>query len=160
MGLPDRDDYPSLGGEIQDYQPAEDGSTDLPAADDDQSRCNVAALTRTAARAYVAFTTNGTTCTVTDCDGVWPGGTLGGPNQPTVTRTGAGAYLVTWPTTITDERGVTHNLNLRRGWSNVEQVGFVSGTLAASPNTLSVAVWSLSGGAAADPTAAVVAFVL
>lgn len=160
MGLPDRDDYAIVGGEITDYQPAEDASTDLPALADAIARCNVAAMSRVVTRAYAAFTTNGTTCTLLDCDGCWPSGTFGGPNAPTVTRTGLGLYTVTWPTTITDERGVTHNLNLRRGLGDIEPGSsppaiFVH-VSCPTPNTASVEAINTNTGTVWDPTSAIV----
>ena len=117
MALPDKATFATLGGEITDYSDVEDPTTDLAGAFNSETRADVAAMTRMIPRAFVAFTTNGTTCTVVDHDAVW-GGDLA--VKPTVAYVSDGLYTVTWPTTITDARGVVRALNLRRGQVNVE----------------------------------------
>lgn len=155
--LPDKSTYSIMGGELVDYQPAEDPTTDLPAVADDENRADCAAMTRTITRAYVAFTTNGTTCTVVDHDAVWGNGLA---VAPTVARSSAGTFVVTWPATVTDARGLSHALNLRRGLAEVEPDTnvYVARAKIASPNTAQVVTSRSSTEAAADPssTAAIV----
>ncbi len=150
--LPSPASYDTYGGEKVDYQPAEDPTTDRSADQEDEAFADLSAATRMVARAYVAFTTNGTTCTVTDSDAVWGNGT-----PPTVSRTGAGAYTVTWPVTVTDARGNSRGVNLRRGHGNNEDAGYSMAVARSSPNVFAVTVTKISTAAATDPPGVMVA---
>jgi len=155
MALPDKNIYNNLGGELTDYQPAEDPTTDLAAAADDDARSDVAAMTRIIVRAYVVFTVSGSTCTVVDQDSVW-GNSLA--VLPTIVRNSAGNYTITWPATVMDARGLSHALNLRRGHGNVEPGAnvFVPQVSIPTPNTALVVTSRSSTEAAADPSTAIV----
>jgi hypothetical protein len=118
-GLPGVDDFSSYGGEKADYEPVEDPTTDLSADHWNLVAANVAAMTPTATRAWVAFTGHATTPAdpASNVHGaVWGDAAL---VKPTVTKGGTGIYNITWPTTITDALGVSHTVNLRRGWGSV-----------------------------------------
>ena len=72
---------------------------------------DVAMLTRTGARAWIKFTgatyTSGTmTMTIVSRLAMW-----GNAETVTVTQTSAGVYVITYPTTVTDELGATKTLS-------------------------------------------------
>ncbi|KYF87779.1 hypothetical protein BE20_24860 [Sorangium cellulosum] len=151
MALPDKNDFAALGGELVDYSPPEDPTTDLSAEASNEARADTAAMTRMIERAFVSFTTNGSTATVTDHDAVW-GNALA--YKPTISRTGAGNYLVTWPTTVTDARGVTRSLNLRFGVGNVGESLFSASVIRVSANSMRIRI--TRNNAATDPDASTV----
>lgn len=116
MALPDEatliDTY---GGPYQNERPVEDPTTELDASFDNEALADTAAATRMVSRAWVSFTgityTSGTMAVTTDDhNAVW-----GADNavKPVVTQSATGIYLITWPTTIEDEIGVTRTLNIR-----------------------------------------------
>lgn len=148
MALPDKATFATVGGTILDYSAVEDPNTDLAAEFSNEVRADTAAMTRMIPRAYVAFTTNGTTCTVVEHDAVW-GNDLA--IAPTVARTGTGAYTVTWPTTVTDARGVVRSLNLRRGSAGLDYVGFFASPKRVSANSFTMIVYDASCQAPTDP---------
>lgn len=119
-GLPDIDSLSSYGGALENYAPVEDASTDEDAAWRNLYAMNVAALTQTAPRAMCRFVGNAVTPTDPTSNvhfAVW-GNTLS--VKPTVARTGAGVYTITWPTSVTDELDTSHTISLVTGWANVE----------------------------------------
>jgi len=74
---------------------------------------DVAAMTRTAPRVWVEFKTNATTSPVAadiTHAAVWGSGDA---NKPTVTRTAAGKYTVTWASTYTDALGTVETVSFR-----------------------------------------------
>jgi hypothetical protein len=137
MSLPDKATFATLGGEISDYSAVEDPTTDLAGAFDSEARADVAAMTRMIPRAMVSYTTDGVTCTVVEHDAVW-GSDL--PVKPTVVLDlgYGGKSVVTWPTTVTDARGVVRALNLRRGVANVDQPGYTGSVARVSANVFAV----------------------
>lgn len=120
MPLPDIDSIATYNGAtngtIVDYSPAEDPQTDQPAAGATAQQATTASGTRTAIRAYCTFVYNGSVVSVTAHDAVWGNGT-----PPVVTRQGTGAYLITWPATVSDPIGGTHTINIRTGWCNIQK---------------------------------------
>ena len=110
MTLPDKDDIDSYGGEKSDYAPIEDPTTDTSADEFNALKCSVAMGSRTAVRAWVRFTTHATTPGLVAHDAVWGNSVA---VQPTIARSGAGVFTVTWPTTVDDELGESHSLNLQ-----------------------------------------------
>ncbi len=149
MALPDKQTYSGVGGEIVDYQAAEDPTTDIPAAADDENRADCSAMTRMIGRAYVTFTTDGATCTLVEHDSVWGNGIS---VAPAFLRTGAGHYLITWPASVNDARGIAHALNLRRGVGNVELGGWGASVVPSSPNSVFVVTGSMAAGGIAETT--------
>ena len=64
-------------------------------------------------------------------------------------RTGTGVYTLTWPSTVTDELGVSHALNLRWATASFEnQAAFASAEVTAV-NVVTIRLFN-TGGAAAD----------
>jgi hypothetical protein len=122
MTLPDIDSIASYngapGGVLQDYHGVEDVTTDQPAAGATAQQATTAMMTRTLPRAMVCFTyVSGGSAPVTEHDAVW-GNSVS--VLPTVARSSAGLFQITFPATVTDAIGVSHSVNLRRGWANLE----------------------------------------
>ena len=150
MSLPDKNDYSVLGGELADYSAVADPTTDLPAEASNEMRADVAAMTRTAIRAWCGFTIDGyaaPSISNTDYDAVY-GNAM--DYKPVVTRNSTGNYTIDFPTTVTDARGITHDLNLQCGFINSESSGLVGNAIKTDANTFNVLIYDLSG-AASDP---------
>lgn len=147
MALPDKSTFASLGGEITDFSAVEDPNTDLAGAFNSEARADNAAMTRMIGRAFVAFTVNGT-CPVVEHDAVW-GNNLA--VAPTVAYVSTGLYTVTWPSTVTDARGVVRALNLRRGLANVDSLGMFASVKRVAANVFSVQAYDAQGPSAGDP---------
>lgn len=152
MPVPAIDTFDDLGGALSNLagMPVENPLTDVDADADNRARCNVAAMTHTTTHAWVAWTGatwTGSPASVTpdDHEAVW-GSSVS--VRPTVSQTAEGVWLVTWPTTITDELGTTHTVNIRRcrAW-------FISGSLvwaqpsAKTAHTVTVKTGTAAGGA-------------
>lgn len=151
MSLPEKNSFNNLGGELQDYSPVTDPTTDLSAAADNETRADVAAMTRTATRAWVAFTVNGSVINVagTDYDAVYGNDVI---NKPTIVKNSPGDYTITFPVQITDALGIIRFLNLQMGWANIEDnQGYFANAKKISSNTFRVFVWSTQDGQLADP---------
>jgi len=145
--LPNAQTYEGLGGELVDLAPVVDPTTDLPAEAMNELRSDAAAMTRTAARAVVVFTA-GAVPAVTMHDAVW-GNTPG--VKPTVVRSMAGVYVVTWPASVTDARGVSRGVALRAGLAGSGTAGWIPTAAKTASNAFTVMTWGLGGGAVLDP---------
>jgi hypothetical protein len=119
-GLPDIDTIDSYGGAKVNEAEIADPSTDESADDINVVKMNVAGATQTLDRAWVRFVGHATTPAdpASNVHGaVWGNG----PDvKPVVAKGGTGIYDVTWPTVVTDELGVNHNVNLRAAVVGVE----------------------------------------
>lgn len=144
-GLPGIDDLNSYGGVKSNYAPVEDPTVDESADHRNLYAANVAAMTQTAPRAICRFVGHGTTPTDPASNvhfAVWGNGLS---VKPTVARTGAGVYTITWPTTITDALGVSQSVNLATGWANVEGASLYFVQVTVSVNVATVRVFNSSG---------------
>lgn len=148
MALPESAAYSTYGGAKANYAPVEDYTTDEDAADRNRYVSDVAGMTHTICRAWRAFVGHATTPTDPTSnvfDNVW-GNDLA--DKPTVARTGAGVYTVTYPTSIVDDNGVTVSLNLRRAWACVEgTTAYITTASATSPNVITVRIFDAAGAA-------------
>lgn len=104
----------TTGGQHGDYHQQEDPTTDLLAAQFDQLSVDCSSMTRITRQAWVLFSgltyTSGTqSIPVTLHRALWG---FSNAVKPVVDQTATGVYHVTWPTTITDELGVVHTLNI------------------------------------------------
>jgi hypothetical protein len=144
--LPDIDALATYGGALNNYAPVEDPSTDEDAGYRNKYATNVAAATHTVCRAWCAFV--GKASSPPDDpssnvhDSVW-GNLLG--VKPTVARTGPGVYTITWPTSVNDELGVAHTVNLRRCWPpNIEgATPYEATATVTSPNVVTVRTFTV-----------------
>ena len=119
MPLPDVDDYTStFGGSKLDFSPTEDPTTDESAATRNQYVADVAMMTATATRSWAQFVAAATTggMSVTAHASNW-GNAIG--VIPTLSRTSAGIYVITWPASVLDALGVSHSLNYRAAHAQV-----------------------------------------
>lgn len=120
MTLPDTSSLDTYGGELSDYRPITDPTTDRPAEGANKAFADVAAMTITAPRAYVQIVGHATTPTLADHWALWGEA----PSvAPTLSRTGAGVIEVAWPSTITDDLGGTHTLQVRAGHGQPRSAG-------------------------------------
>lgn len=110
MTLPDVDSLDTYGGELNDYRPVVDPTTDRAAAAANQAYASIAMATHVVPRAIVRVTQAATVVTVAYHDAVW-GDALA--VKPTVVRNSAGNYTVTWATSFDDELGVSHSTDFK-----------------------------------------------
>lgn len=143
----------NYGGPFEDYHPVEDPTTDLGADKLNQALSDVAAMTHTAPHAWCSFTgetyvSGSMVISVVDHDAMW------GTNvsvKPSIAQIGAGQYVVTWPTTVTDELGETHVTNIRkpRAWA-VGTVVSDAHVTTYTANTVTAQGFLLNGSSTAD----------
>jgi hypothetical protein len=153
MSLPNIQSFDNLGGELADYSPVTDPTTDLSAESSNEMRSDVAAMTRTAIKAYVAFTTDGGDVFVAsgDYDAVYGNAEI---YKPTGVVSDVGKYTITFPSSIVDSRGITQSLNLKMAWCNFETIGnfaLEAKARVTSANTVEVILYDYSGPNISDP---------
>lgn len=122
MTLPAIDDLAALGGEMANYDPVTDPTVELDASFDNKTRANVAAQTQTAIRAQVSFP-----CVATGSStpqGHWAVWGNAPSVAPAVARSSAGRYQITWPTSVDDELGESHAVNLVSAQGNLQAGAF------------------------------------
>ena len=122
MTLPAVDSLATYGGALANYSPVVDPTTDEDVAFRNKYAANVAMATHTLTRAMRSFVGQNGVDPIDPPSGfvhdaVW--GSSPGV-KPVVARTAEGVWTVTWPTTITDELGETHSVNLARACAQVE----------------------------------------
>ena len=67
--------------------------------------------------------------------------------KPTLARTSAGVYTLTWPTTVTDQLGASHNVNLRWAKASCEDAAGFFRAKVTSPNVVTVTCTDTSNAA-------------
>jgi hypothetical protein len=148
MTLPAVDSIDTYGGELNEVAAVTDPTTDRPATGANQAYASVAEMTHTAIRAWRALVGHATTPTdptTSVHDAVW-----GSDNslKPTIARSGAGVYTITWAATVDDELGEEHTVSLRRAWANVEgTTAYVALATVTSANVVTVRVFDMAGAA-------------
>ncbi len=148
MTTPDIDTVATYGGVLTNAWPVEDPTTDQDADGMNACKASTAAMTHTAARAWARFTSDPTTpafALTNPHDSMW-GNDLS--VRPTLARTGAGVYTLTWPSTVTDELGATHALNLRFAKACFENQAAIANAEVTAVNVVTVRLWNLAGAAA------------
>ena len=142
--LPGQATLGNYGGVKVDYAPSVNGATDRDATPVNQAFQDVAAMTLTSVRAYVAWYYASSTVTIVSCNAEW------GNTPPTITRTSTGVYTVTWPTTITDDLGNVVPVVMYHGWGTLEgAIQQYCSPQMTSPNVATAFCWNSSG--AVDP---------
>lgn len=123
-GLPERDGFGAYGGALSNYSDPVDPTTDEDAAWRNLYAMNVAMMTHTIPRGArsILGTTGGATQIADPSSGfvhdnVW-GDSSGVKMVGSYVQTGV--YFLTAPTAVSDELGVSHNVNIRRAWAEVE----------------------------------------
>lgn len=152
-GLPDIDSLATYGGPLANFAPVVDPTTDEDAAWRNLYAMNVAMLGHTAPRALRSFVGHATAPTDPVSgfvhDALWGNSA---PVKSTVAKdggAGTGRYTSTWPTTIVDELGVTHTINLRRAHAWAEgSTAYHCQAEISSANVVMVRVTDMAGAAA------------
>lgn len=152
--LPEKQSYDGLGGDITDYAPVVDPTTDLPAVCSNETRVDVAAMTRMIGRAFATFDNGGE---VSEHDAVWGNADS---VKPVVVPLSTGRYQVTWPSSVVDARGVTRALNLRVGLPSLETVAYIPAVTRTAPNVFLVEVYGIAAGTFDDPAGLITLVVL
>ena len=158
MTLPDVDSLATYGGPLSDYSPVVDPTTDESAVFRNKYAANVAMMTQTAARAMRSFVGQTAATPIDPTVGFVHAAIWGaGPSvKPALTRTATGVWTVTWPATVNSELssalpsqggGVTHTVNLRRAFAQVECQGtkFDATARVTAANVVEVRGWTASG---------------
>lgn len=144
--LPEALSYEEVGGTKSDYAPIVDASTDRAADDVNKVFCSVAEMSRMCPRFWCKVTTTATgpTATIVAWEAVWKGST---PTVPVLTYTGlTGVWEITLPTSVNDEMGNSHYVNLRAAWSGGDEVCIVEAeVLEGSPNIILFLLREFSG---------------
>lgn len=158
--LPNKNSFNNLGGELSDYSPLTDPTTDLSAFASNEARADTAAMTRTIIRAWVSFVSDGylgstpdgyADVSNTDFDAVY-GNAIA--FKPEIVKNSAGSYTTTFPTSIVDARGITQLINFQVGWCNVQDAGgFFANTKKISANIFDIYIFSAITQVLADPPA-------
>lgn len=161
MALPNKQSYANLGGELRDYSPVTDPSTDLSAEASNELRADNAAMTRTAVKAIVKFTTDGTTVTVDnlDHDAVYGNASL---YKPTGVRNSAGDFTITFPSSVSDARSKTQTINFFAAWANCESLSdaVVAKAKLVGANSVRITVLDSSGPVDPSSTDKIIVFVI
>ena len=111
-GFPDISSVDDYGGLLADYDPVVDPTTDREATAMNQALVDTAAMTQTAGRAWCRIVL-GSAPALANPNGSGAGWGNSVPPVPTHPA-GNGAYVVTWPATVTDALGNTKALNFTR----------------------------------------------
>lgn len=153
MALPGKNSAAALGAPYSNGKPVEDPTTDVDAAFLNEVFADSAAMTHTVTRAIVKFvgaTYSGSGTdhpAVASHDAVWGSGS---GVTPTIDHAATGAYVINWPTAITDELGVVHTIAIRYPLAPVVigADGLRAKVTAFTANTITIA--TTSAGAASD----------
>lgn len=161
MTLPNIDTFDDLGGEKANDHPVADPTTDIDATQFSMMCANVAMSTRTACRAIACFI--GKASSPPDDpssnvhQAVWGDTVL---VKPTAARTGTGVYTLTWPSSVTDERGESADVNIR--WVQPFIYGasaYIVQATVTSANVVTVNVYTNAGVASDAVGATITVFV-
>lgn len=109
MTFPQSHTLADFGGVLNDLSPITDPTTDRPAAGANAAYGSVAAMTRVSGRAWVLFSASPTATTLVAHGAAWP---TTAQVTPTLSRSSAGVYVISWPATVTDETGLTQTVSL------------------------------------------------
>ncbi len=151
MTLPDVDSVDNYGGILANYAPVEDPTTDQDADAMNVMKASVAGVTHTVARAWARFKSGdgfvvAPEFTATNShDANW-GSDLS--VRPALARTGVGVYTLTWPSTVTDELGANHSLNLRWVFASLENQAAVVCAEMTSTTLATIRLFDMAGAAA------------
>jgi hypothetical protein len=147
-GLPGIDSLSSYGGQLSDFAPVEDPTTDESATYRNLYAANVAGMTQTACRAWATCVGIAAPNPPVDPSSNVHAAVWGNDVsvKPTVTHLSTGIYVFTWPTTVTDELAVEHTVNLRRAWVCMETtVAYITAATVFAANVVHVRVFDAAG---------------
>ena len=150
MSLPNIQSFDNLGGELADYSPVTDPTTDLSAESSNEMRSDVAAMTRTCDKAWFTFTTDGADIFIAsgDYDAVYGNAEI---YKPVGLYNSFGDYEFTLPASVVDARGNTQYLNLKCGHGSTDYLYGVVSIKILTANTIRVLLVDSSGPSQSDP---------
>lgn len=153
MALPNKQSYSNLGGELHDYSPATDPTTDLTAESSNEMRADVAAMTATCVKSYFMFTVNAGVVSIanTDFDSVYGNAII---YKPTAVYNSAGNYTFTLPSSIVDARGLTKSINIKCGFGSAASQNYFVSVNISSSNVVRVFLMDCTVPGVADPGSA------
>lgn len=143
--LPGTASFEELGGALTNYTEVVDPTTDLPDIVSNQTRAIVAGLSRLAPRAFLEFTNDGITGTLTPgtFDSVVGNGAA---NYPSVLRVAEGWYRFVFPATCIDFLGNTQSWSFKRAKGQIlTGVPGLTRGVKVDPNTVDLFLFNLSG---------------
>jgi hypothetical protein len=155
-GLPGTDALTDYGGPLNNYAPIVDASTDEDAGWRNLYAMNVAMMTHTACRAWCAFVAGSSPSDPVSNvhDSLWGNGVS---VKPVVAHTGTGVWTITWLSSITDELGNSHAVNLRRCWAAVGgTTAYQVNVDVTSPNVVTVRAFTVGTSTPNDATGATI----
>lgn len=155
MVLPEVDSLDSFGGAMSNYTEVVDPTTDEDAAFRNAYVTDVAMMTHTITRAARSFlgTTGGATMIADPSSGFVHDAVWGSsPSvKPSATYIATGTLDLIWPSTVTDELGDSHTVQLRRATASVESSdGTFRLATAKVIGSAKVRVYTYENGALAD----------
>lgn len=145
MTLPDKDTLDTLGGEKANEAPIEDITREEDAEDRNRFVTDVAMLTRTAARCVADVMLEAATVDMVliEHESMWGAESA---VAPTMTRASTGVFRVTWPASVQDELGESHDVNLQRAQVSVRGTAPLLHTEeVTAPNQITVRIFDLAG---------------
>lgn len=162
MSLPEKNDYNALGGELIDYSPVEDPSTDLSAEASNEMRSDIAGITQICMRAWCGFSVDGYGDAIigdTEQDyGAVYGRALA--YKPTILKTAPGFYTIIFPASVVDPRGNSKNINIQFPFGYCADGGYLTNVARLDASSVIVTVRDTVSNIPADPmTKVYVAFI-
>lgn len=149
--LPASSTFDSLGGTIADYSEIVDPTTDLPSSADNESRANVAAMSRTVGRVWFDWTNDGSIATIAAFDSVVGNSST---NHPVYAKQDTGHWRFTFPASVTDTMGNSQAWNFKsaKGSASHNEPIHVQCKVV-TPNVIDVFMWLLPAATANDVSA-------
>lgn len=146
--LPDSSTYESLGGTIADYDEVVDPTTDLPALADNETRANVAGMSRVTKRVWFTWTNNGSVGTLVTFDSVVGNSAT---NYPTINKQATGQWRFTFPATAIDAIGTSRSWSFKHGNGSAQHNEPIHVQVKVlTPNEFDVYMWNLPAATAND----------
>ena len=116
MALPSPTDFAAYGGALINHHPIANPQTDRDAKAVNSALSDLAMMTRMCPRAWCQFNASNAP-SVVDHDATW--GKVTPVVAPTVSRTSAGIFVLTWPASVIDNLGEIRAVNFRWGSGSV-----------------------------------------
>src|SRR5271169_4903419 len=111
--LPESSSFDDFGGAKINYSDPVDDTTDRDASEVNGVFCDVAMMSRAAVRGWLRMTLSASTPTLastTSWNTTWKGSTS---TPPVLARSTTGVFTITFPTTVNDENGDSHTVNIQ-----------------------------------------------
>ncbi len=146
MTLPDKDSFSTYGGVKFDFIDVVDPTTDRSATEVNGALASVSMMTRTALRAVISFAANGLDGYNNDVyshESVWGNGL---DVLPTLYHNSVGLWTITWPATVDDPLGESHDVSFKYATADWNSGTFGKAqVLITSPNVVQVFLFDAAG---------------